>query len=367
MQVIIKKEINYVVEANLLLFNHVNQITYEKMISESYLNFAYKKEIFDRRYEHILAIHKYVTDHMRFDKGKLEYYFREIGNSQMSLSYYLLPIYTGTRYETLKEYETAALEMHKEEILESFDDILSQYLRIGKSGDEGKVETFENLLPIMDRSDINAEERWKIIQAYIDRDKHIGEVCAILDRTIQLLTECRDHIGELEQEFYDYWADYTKEADLLRALQEYTNVIWKSSTAGTYIVPSIFNPQSITFNINDEKEMLPDLIRLGVILDSNLTFKHSKIDGEKLNTALKLLSDKSKFEILKLIKDKPAYGYEIANALNLSTSTISYHMNALITSKLIKIEKDANKIYYSLNEDTVNQILEDIRSLLLSY
>jgi DNA-binding transcriptional ArsR family regulator len=42
-------------------------------------------------------------------------------------------------------------------------------------------------------------------------------------------------------------------------------------------------------------------------------------------------------------------------------------MNALITSKLIKIEKDANKIYYSLNEETVNQILEDIRTLLLRF
>lgn len=367
MQVIIKKEINYVEEANLFLVNHVNQITYDKMMSESFLNFAYKKEIFDRRYEHILAIHNYVTEHMRFDKSKLEFYFKEIGNSQMSLSNYLLPIYTGTRYETLKEYETAALEMSKEEIIKNFDEILSQYLRIGKSGDEGKVETFENLLHIMDRSDINAEERWKIVQAYIDRDKHIREVCAILDRTIQLLMECGDHINELEQEFYDYWTDYTKEADLLKVLQEYTNIIWKSSTAGTYIIPSIFNPQSIAFSISDEEEMLPDLIRLGVILDSNLTFKQSPIDSEKLNTALKLLSDKSKFEILKLIKDKPAYGYEIANALNLSTSTISYHMNALITSKLIKLEKDANKIYYSLNEDTVNQILEDIRTLLLSF
>ena len=367
MQVIIKKKINYVEEANFLLFNHVNQITYDKMISESFRNFAYKKEIFDRRYEHILAIHNYVTDHMRFDKNKLEFYFKEIGNSQLSLSNYLLPIYTGTGYETLKEYETSALEMNKEEIIKNFDDILSQYLRIGKSGDEGKVETFENLLLIMDRSEINAEERWKIVQAYIDRDKHIREVFAILDRTIQLLMECRDHIGELEEEFYDYWMDYTKEADLIKNLQEYTNVIWKSSTAGTYIIPSIFNPQSISFSINDEEEMLPDLIRLGVILDSNLTFKHSQIDGDKLNTALKLLSDKSKFEILKLIKDKPAYGYEIANALNLSTSTISYHMNALITSKLIKIEKDANKIYYSLNEETVNQILEDIRTLLLRF
>ncbi|MFU0826988.1 MAG: ArsR family transcriptional regulator [Lachnoclostridium sp.] len=364
MRAVIKKDINYVEEANLLLFNHVNQVSYEKMFLESSRNID-NKENLQKKYEHILSINNYVIGQMRFDANKLEYYFKEIGNSQVSLANYLLPFYMENRYTTIEEYKTGARQMRKEEIIEHFDNILSQYLRIGKSGDEGKVDTFEELLHTVDRADINAEERWKIIQAFIDRDKHLDEVCAILERTVQLLKECKKHISELEQEFYEYWTDYAKETDLLKILQEVTNITWDYNEAGTFVGPAIFNPQAVLFCINSGKEKKPDLIRLGVFLNSNLVFKKAEIDEEKLNTALKLLSDKSKFEILKLIKDKPAYGYEIANALNLSTSTISYHMNALINAMLIKLEKDANKIYYSLNKDTVRQLLKDIESMLL--
>jgi DNA-binding transcriptional ArsR family regulator len=365
MQAVIKKEINYVEEANVLLFNYVNGITYDKMMAESFKNFAYSKEIFNKKYELILNIHHYVINNMRFDKNKLDFYFKEIGSSKMSLSNYLLPIYTGDQFVSLKEYEEAARGKSREEVIKGFDYILSQYISMGKSGDESKVETFEDLMRIMDKSALTAEEKWKIIQAFIDRSSYLDEVCMILDKTIQLLKECQTDINELEQEYYDYWSDYTKDTDILKVLQEYTNIIWQYNAEGTYILPSIFSPQTISFNINDEEEKKPDLIRLGVILDSNFTFKHSEVDSEKLNTALKLLSDKSKFEILKLIKDKPAYGFEIANTLNLSTSTISYHMNSLIMANLIKIEKDANKIYYTMNKEMVNRFLEDIRTLLL--
>ncbi|MFR1852473.1 MAG: ArsR/SmtB family transcription factor [Beduini sp.] len=50
------------------------------------------------------------------------------------------------------------------------------------------------------------------------------------------------------------------------------------------------------------------------------------------------------------IKDKAAYGQEIANHLNLKTSTISYHMEALINVGLIIVEKQNNRIYYRLND-----------------
>ncbi len=365
MQLMIKKEINYVEEANILLFIHVNSITFEKMMKESYRKFTYSKELFDKRYGQILKIYNHVTDNMRIEKNKLEFYFKEIGNSKLSLSNYLLPIYTETRFETLQEYMTSAREKSNAELVKDFSDVLSQYCSIGNSGNESGVDTFEDLMRIMDKADLTTEDKWKIAQAFIDHDTHLKEVCNIFDKTIRLMEECRNDINGLEQEFYDYWADYAAGTDFLKELQEYTNVVWQYGGEGTVIIPSLFRPLSISLSINDEEDKKPDKIRLGVILDSSLSYKPSEVDGEKLNTVLKLLSDKSKFEILKLIKDKPAYGFKIASALNLSTSTISYHMNGLISADLIKLEKDANKIYYSMNKEAISQFLEDIRTLLL--
>ena len=365
MQVIIKKEINYVEEANNLLFHYANSISYEDMKQKGFGKFDYSKDIYNERYELIFKIYHYVTDNMRFDKDKLGFYFKELGNSKMSISNYLLPIYTAVQYSTLEEYEEGAKVKSSSQIIKDFDDILSQYCSIGESGEERKAETFEDLMRVMDQADLSAEDKWKIVQVYLERDKHIKEVCTIFQKIIHLMKECQDEIKKLETGFYEYWSNYMAGTDFLKKLQDYTNIRWKCSEERIFILPSIFLPQAISLSINDEEEKKPDVIRLGVILDLNLHYTPAEVDAEKLNIALKLLSDKSKFEILKYIKDKPAYGFEIANALNLSTSTISYHMNSLITANLIKLEKDANKIYYSVNKDNINKLLEDIRLILL--
>lgn len=72
---------------------------------------------------------------------------------------------------------------------------------------------------------------------------------------------------------------------------------------------------------------------------------------------LKCLSDKSKFNIIKMLKKKSMFGQEIAAALSLTTATVSYHMNALIVAKLVYMEKVDNKIFYSVDKDTMKEFL----------
>jgi len=365
MQLIVSKEINYVEEANYLLFNYVNQISYEKMKEEGRRKLTNISEQYDLRFQHIIKINNYVTEYMRFDKSRLEYYFKEIGNSQISLANYILPLFPIIQYSSLVEYVNAAKSMNNKEVIREFDDKISEYYSIGKSGDEGDVDTFEDMTRAMDKIDISADDKWKIIQAYLDRDKHIDEISYIFSKTIELIKECKNEVNELEKGFYDYWSNYITTTDFLKELQDFANISWEYNKEGTLIIPILFKPHTITFSINDEADKRIDIIHLGVNLDSNLIFEPTKVDSERLNTALKILSDKSKFQILMYIKDKPAYGFELANALNLSTSTISYHMSGLISERLVKLEKDANKIYYSIDKEKIEGILEDVRILLL--
>ena len=64
------------------------------------------------------------------------------------------------------------------------------------------------------------------------------------------------------------------------------------------------------------------------------------------------------------IKDKAAYGQEIANHLNLKTSTISYHMEALINVGLIIVEKQNNRIYYRLNDKNMKEFMERFKVVI---
>ncbi len=362
----IRKEIDYVEEANALLFHYVNSSSYDKLKTEGMRKVSYNNNLYEDRFQAIINIFTYVTRNLQVEKSKLEYYFKEISSSNINLAYYLLPLYSGTLYNSLKEYERASRDLVKQDIIAYYDSLLSQYYMIGKSDDESFVENFEDLTRKLNKTELSAEDKCKIIETYLERDRHIDELCLILDQTIWLIKKCANEVMGLENEFYDYWSHYSQEKDLIKALQEDIKFTWEENLEGTIIMPCIFRPTSIMFSITDKEDKTPDSIRIGVILDSNLSKVMQKVSSEDLYNALKLLSDKSKFEILRFIKDKPAYGFELANELNLSTSTISYHMNSLISANMVKLEKDMNKIYYSMNKDTLSSFLYEIHNMLLA-
>ena len=70
----------------------------------------------------------------------------------------------------------------------------------------------------------------------------------------------------------------------------------------------------------------------------------------------KILSDKSKLEILLSLREKPKYSLELAEAMSLSPSTTSHHMNLLVISGLVTIQKHGGKSYYHINEEGIQKL-----------
>jgi ArsR family transcriptional regulator len=55
--------------------------------------------------------------------------------------------------------------------------------------------------------------------------------------------------------------------------------------------------------------------------------------------------------------------FEIVEKIPLSPSTISHHLNTLKKAKLVNARKDKQWIYYSLNRQTLNEVLEFLKKL----
>lgn len=68
---------------------------------------------------------------------------------------------------------------------------------------------------------------------------------------------------------------------------------------------------------------------------------------------MRLLSDRSKFDILKLLAGRRYYSGELAKELNLTTSTIAYHMQALLNARFVTVDKRSYRTYYELNKDAI--------------
>ncbi len=86
-------------------------------------------------------------------------------------------------------------------------------------------------------------------------------------------------------------------------------------------------------------------------------------NGDALVSVLKNLSDKTRFQILNLLKDKELYGQEIAERVGITMATVSYHMNYLLAAHLVRLEKVGQKGYYSLKKDTLKKSIDDLSSI----
>lgn len=70
----------------------------------------------------------------------------------------------------------------------------------------------------------------------------------------------------------------------------------------------------------------------------------------------KALSDPVRRDILNMLKDKKLAAGEIASNFDMTSATISYHLNILKKAELVYETRQKNFIYYELN----TSVLEDI-------
>lgn len=92
--------------------------------------------------------------------------------------------------------------------------------------------------------------------------------------------------------------------------------------------------------------------------------KESSVKQTLLN-GFKLLSDKSKLEILCLLKTGPKYNLEIAEQLHLTPPTMSHHMSRLLAEGFVDVKKEGGKVYYSLSPNKIEEMMLFINKLLL--
>lgn len=78
----------------------------------------------------------------------------------------------------------------------------------------------------------------------------------------------------------------------------------------------------------------------------------------------KIISDPTRFKIYELLKEnKEIYTSEICERLNMTITSVSYHLNMMVLEKLLKSRNEGRKVFYSINND----YLLSLSNMVLSY
>ncbi len=81
-----------------------------------------------------------------------------------------------------------------------------------------------------------------------------------------------------------------------------------------------------------------------------------------MNKIFKALSDKTRRQILAMLRDGELTAGEIADQFSITKPSITHHLNILHRAELVSREKEGQYIYYSLNttvlQDALNWFLD---------
>lgn len=120
-------------------------------------------------------------------------------------------------------------------------------------------------------------------------------------------------------------------------------------------IPSIFSSPGSFRLMDSQKQIVVTPVRKK---------NDSQENGDALTGKLKLLSDSKRMEILKMTYAKPMYGKQIADALNLTTATVSHHLDVLHRAGLLNLERDRHIKYFSSNLRNIRKLMNEIENYI---
>lgn len=125
-----------------------------------------------------------------------------------------------------------------------------------------------------------------------------------------------------------------------------------------YIIPSYFvSPRLIRIYSED---------KLYVVFDCRVTRDKKEALRDDLSNLLKVIDDKSRMEILRILVNNKSYGKALSDIIGISTPTVSHHLEVLKQAGLVKEEKIRNIKYFYADKDRLKKIIDDINKFFFS-
>lgn len=250
--------------------------------------------------------------------------------------------------------------------------VLFMFMRAVPGDVQERLHEFSELLlpadaePFADRQAIAAyakkkgfslSTQAKLLLIYDEYDMFHGIVNDALNRIEQIL---RDYAAAIQPMMDE------KAQDLREALERNGfDGLFRSMGLPVELEGGGFDDIYLHLVLPNEIAMVNECVLWGIgTLDIHRIKGQSVVSPERVLDVLKALADHTKFEIVQILSTETLYGGEIAERLSLSAATISHHLSQLGSLRLVRTIREANRIYYRTEKDTVSEYLKAAERML---
>ncbi len=227
-----------------------------------------------------------------------------------------------------------------------------------------------NIFGRIQKMDLTYENRARVQEIYLNRDSYMEVIASLLDTAVVLLRDFKEQMLAVCKTWERYWSAVVADGLFFARTDRIIAIGEEQKKAGALVLPGVLGCGSF-FVLLDEGLMTgtgkqAPVFRIGVMIIEDPGWESPAKEEYRLNELVpvwKALGEQSKAEMLMFVRDRPAYGSEIAKKFGLTTATVSHHMNRLLNLRLVQAELRDGKVYYQVRKERLAEVFEQSRKL----
>lgn len=354
------KQICYVDECVALLTKHVNNETYEAYITTYCQEHGIARELVAPLFDAPIAVAQHVISGLNIPQDQLHRMFDQNGKDDYSIA----DLIVYTYYEVTTQIIVKRIEQFTpRQRLEHLYRIIvgAQEHRIIDNDCIPQDLSMDMLLHMILRGrDENAELALRLIDFCLNMDQLVAQFTQMIDQATVLFQQ-KEHL--VLPQLQAVW-EHMEQAIEIKGMDLVTDLMPMSGkfTRPYHVYVSAMMPHNLRYGIALDNASEHLTVGVSVLALEELEKQHENTFAAA--DVFKSLGDKTKLDILQALRTRSMYGQELATLLNLSTATISYHMNLLLNHDFVMVERENSRIYYQLNKPGLIRQLKRINKLL---
>lgn len=206
------------------------------------------------------------------------------------------------------------------------------------------------LLSLAEQSKVSDEFKWILVMYLNNLDSYMDEIINFMDDYSDYFEVFMDKNKYLNKFSEDLEKKISEGQE--RFINEVlNNVISFEDKSEIFVTPVFFNSCSLMpYHLNDRS-----LLFMGIDFENTIKKFGGTDELDKKISIYNCLSDKTRFKLLKLISQERLFSRELAERLSISVGTVTYHMNFLLSSNLVTIQREGQKTFYNFNSSVLKE------------
>lgn len=278
-------------------------------------------------------------------------------------------VYSIFDYENENEYLDMLLTLSEEEINKA---IVYSLIRIDEEYKDGYSEQImnraesicenkEEIINIIKNLPNEPASKWSLFLMVEDPVKHMNDYVNLMRRIEPIYGEIYSLYEAEVREYGEGLVEFLNREGA-KGLEEITFSVMRSNILDpekNNILISITSSFAVALTTTGKDRFAAWGLKVEKLFKAMKDLYENKIN-ERVQI-FKNLGDKTRYEVLKLIASGETSNKKIAKEIGVSSATISYHLNNLVTAKIIKLDKSDNKYGYIVDQQYIDEIFEEFK------